>query len=192
MSSDEMDAFRAELLRQKIIFEAELRRQRETFEEQLSRMAQELADREADCRNLQAVVTILGKKIDSLLERRVATPQRRPSPSRQPNSPPDDHAARETASARHIPPLRVPSPTTRRASPFRRNTNSSSARLAPTGSIFHGQSISSVGGSCHNSPARTASLNGQRPKLGHENIPDHCLVRRTSGARSQKLKTGDY
>ncbi|KAH9601782.1 hypothetical protein LSM04_007613 [Trypanosoma melophagium] len=196
MSSDEMDAFRAELLRQKIIFEAELRRQRDTFEEQLSRMAQELADREADCRNLQAVVTILGKKVDSLLERRVATPQRRPSPSRSTSSPPGDNnnGPREAGSARNIPPLRVPSPSTRRSSPFRRNTNnnsSSSARLAPTGSLFHGQSISSVGGSCHNSPARHPSLNGHRPKLGQENIPDHCLLRRTSGARSQKLKTGE-
>lgn len=66
MSSDELDAFRAELLRQRVLFEAELRRQSEYFESRLQAVSRELADREADCKNLQSVVTILGKKVDSL------------------------------------------------------------------------------------------------------------------------------
>lgn len=73
MSSDELDAFRAELLRQRVIFEAELRRQSEHFEARLQAVSRELADREADCRNLQSVVTILGKKVDSFSEQRPPT-----------------------------------------------------------------------------------------------------------------------
>lgn len=68
MSSGELDAFRAELLRQRVIFEGELRRQREFFENRIEVMSRHLADREADCRNLQAVVTVLGKKLDSFVE----------------------------------------------------------------------------------------------------------------------------
>ena len=60
--SAEIDVFRAELLRQKIIFEAELRRQRETFDDKIVLMGHQLQDRETDCRNLQNVVTILGKR----------------------------------------------------------------------------------------------------------------------------------
>ncbi|KAG5492674.1 hypothetical protein JKF63_01253 [Porcisia hertigi] len=84
MSSDDIDALRSELLRQKIIFEAELRRQREAFEERLSLISQELADREADCRNLQSVVTILGRKVDAIAEQRIVA-QRPPTPTRQPS-----------------------------------------------------------------------------------------------------------
>ncbi|CCW69454.1 unnamed protein product [Phytomonas sp. Hart1] len=64
MDSEELSALRTELLRQKVVFAAELRRQREEFEERLDGIAQVLAERDADCRNLQAVVTILGKKLD--------------------------------------------------------------------------------------------------------------------------------
>ncbi|KEG10925.1 hypothetical protein DQ04_03151100 [Trypanosoma grayi] len=191
MGSDDMDAFRAELLRQKIIFEAELRRQRETFEEQLARMAQELADREADCRNLQAVVTILGKKVDSLLDKRAATPQRRSSPARPASCAAGDDAGRESALKRHAPPVRVPSPTARRSSPFRRNTNSSSNLPGTTTSTLHAPSLSNMG-SCQNSPARTANgLNGQRPRLGTESTMDRHLARRSSATRVQKLKVTD-
>ena len=78
--SDPLDAFRAELLRQKIVFDAELRRQREHFEDELATVTKALADRETDCRNLHAVISILGKKVDGLAERlsmiRSGTPQR--------------------------------------------------------------------------------------------------------------------
>lgn len=73
MSSDDFGAFRAELLRQRVIFEAELRRQRETADARFEAIAHELAEREADCRNLQSVVTMLGKKVDSLAEPRSST-----------------------------------------------------------------------------------------------------------------------
>ncbi|KAG5466292.1 hypothetical protein LSCM4_01438 [Leishmania orientalis] len=86
MSSDDIDALRSELLRQKIIFEAELRRQREMFEERLSLMSNELAAREADCRNLQSVITILGRKVDAIAEQRQYTGGHRPpTPTRQPS-----------------------------------------------------------------------------------------------------------
>ncbi|GET92772.1 hypothetical protein, conserved [Leishmania tarentolae] len=87
MSSDDIDALRSELLRQKIIFEAELRRQRESFEERLLLITNELADREADCRNLQSVITILGRKVDAIAEQRqyVNVVQRPPTPTRQPS-----------------------------------------------------------------------------------------------------------
>jgi hypothetical protein len=79
-STDALDAFRAELLRQKIVFDAELRRQRESFEDQLLSVSKALADRETDCRNLHAVVSILGKKVEGLSERlgmiRSGTPQK--------------------------------------------------------------------------------------------------------------------
>lgn len=83
MNVDELDTFRAELLRQKIIFEAELRRQRDYFENKVASLARNLADRETDCRNLQCVVTILGKKVDALSEQvRPPTPRRAPTPTR--------------------------------------------------------------------------------------------------------------
>ncbi|KAG5466837.1 hypothetical protein LSCM1_01014 [Leishmania martiniquensis] len=87
MSSDDIDALRSELLRQKIIFEAELRRQREMFEERLSLISNELAAREADCRNLQSVITILGRKVDAIAEQRqyATASQRPPTPTRQPS-----------------------------------------------------------------------------------------------------------
>ena len=94
--SAEIDVFRAELLRQKIIFEAELRRQRETFEDKIVLMGHQLQDRETDCRNLQNVVTILGKRVDALQELiaslqdaqllRSATPRRTSSPARSERS----------------------------------------------------------------------------------------------------------
>lgn len=91
--NSELDLLRAELLRQKIIFEAELRRQRELYDHRFEVMSQQLRDRETDCRNLQAVVTILGKKVDTLQEclvtaiprmnnSGVSTPRRVPSPAR--------------------------------------------------------------------------------------------------------------
>lgn len=93
MSAEELDGFRSELLRQKIVFEAELRRQRESFEERFTSVAKELAAREADCRNLQSVITILGKKVDALTEqvtRRPPTPRRMPTPTRPPSLVGDD------------------------------------------------------------------------------------------------------
>ncbi|CAM43467.1 conserved hypothetical protein [Leishmania braziliensis MHOM/BR/75/M2904] len=87
MSSDDIDALRSELLRQKIIFEAELRRQREMFEERLSIISNELADREADCLNLQSVITILGRKVDAIAEQRehITVAHRPLTPARQPS-----------------------------------------------------------------------------------------------------------
>ncbi|RNF11796.1 uncharacterized protein Tco025E_06609 [Trypanosoma conorhini] len=181
MSVDEMDAFRAELLRQKIIFEAELRRQKETFEERLARMAQELADREADCRNLQAVVTILGKKVETLMDRRIATPHRRSSPARPASS--AAAQGQQTASSR------TASPSTRRTSPFRRNPNSSALASGGPISAFHAPSLSSIG-SCQNSPARVA--NGRRPRLGNGGAAEHHLPRRgVSSTRSQKVRPAE-
>ncbi|ESL07155.1 hypothetical protein TRSC58_05162 [Trypanosoma rangeli SC58] len=181
MSVDEIDAFRAELLRQKIIFEAELRRQRETFEERLSRMAQELADREADCRNLQAVVTILGKKMESLADRRVPTPHRRPSPARP--------ASCAVAQGEHAVPLRTTSPSTRRTSPFRRNTNSSAHPSGGALSAFRAPSLSSIR-SCQSSPARAA--NGRRPRLVNDGAAEqHLLGRGVSSTRLQKLRPAE-
>ena len=66
ISPAEIDAFRAELLRQKIVFESELRRQRETYDLKLEQMTRLLNDREVDCRNFQTVITILGRKVDGL------------------------------------------------------------------------------------------------------------------------------
>lgn len=187
MSSNEMDAFRAELLRQKIIFEAELRRQRETFEDQLTRMAEELADREADCRNLQAVVTILGKKVDSLLERRTATPHRRSPSARQTPSVAGNGAHSDALSICRAVPSRLSSPAACRSSPLRRNVNSAAATPRATGSFFQAQSLSTMG-SCHESPARAA--NGQRLKLGNDDMPDHHLGR-VNSSRVRKLRTLD-
>lgn len=100
---EELDALRAELLRQKLVFESELRRQREHFEERLAAVSQELADREADCRNLQAVVTILGKKVDAVAEAqrlRPPTPRRAPTPTRGPT------AADAASPSKHEDPMR--------------------------------------------------------------------------------------
>lgn len=110
---EELDAFRAELLRQRVVFEAELRRQNEYFEARLQAMSRELADREADCRNLQSVVTILGKKIDSLAEQRERPMSRHPSATRsipsERNS--DDRLTRVGSAGRRPPsPLVAPAP----------------------------------------------------------------------------------
>lgn len=100
---DIVDSLRAELMRQKIIFESELRRQREVYEDRLERAEQALADRETDCRNLQSVITILGKKLDTVseavsqlsLQRALtsgtATPRRLASPSRSEAALPSPH-----------------------------------------------------------------------------------------------------
>lgn len=90
MSVEEtLDALRAEVLRQKIVFEAELRRQREVYDARLCVAEQALHDREIDCRNLQSVITILGKKVDALQDlvtqniaarSAAATPRRLSSP----------------------------------------------------------------------------------------------------------------
>ncbi|CAD2216779.1 hypothetical protein ADEAN_000425700 [Angomonas deanei] len=144
MSSDEIDAFRAELLRQKLIFESELHRQREDFEERLATVTQELADREADCRNLQSVVTILGKKIDLLAEhyRRPTTPMRRSAtPQRNGESPPQEKDTSMVGnSSRNF--MRRPSPvisanpqnssTTLRRIPSLTSTNRTSSPLVGT------------------------------------------------------------
>lgn len=178
MSSDEMDAFRAELLRQRIIFEAELRRQRETFEEQLARVAEELADREADCRNLQAVVTILGKKVDSLAEKRASTPQRRSSSARPASSLANDSVARG----------RLQSPSAHRTSHLRQTVNSTVVTPRPAGAVLHAPSLSSVA-SRQESPARTVSnVNGQRAKIGQEDITE-VHIRRVSTSRGRKRES---
>lgn len=89
---DAVVALQTELHRQKVVFESELRRQRETFEAKISDANQRLRARESDCRNLQSVVTILGRKLDELSDvvgrlsqrsptRRCATPTRGGTPS---------------------------------------------------------------------------------------------------------------
>nr|CCD12225.1 unnamed protein product [Trypanosoma congolense IL3000] len=164
MSSDDIDAFRAELLRQKVIFEAELRRQRDTFEEKLSRVTQELADREADCRNLQAVVTILGKKVDTLHLKCPATPLRRPSPPGNPQRVrlSGFDAQRESTPARESHALRVPTLSARRPSAGRPQTPSPILQIGAHTSSVYAPSVSSAG-SRYSSPSR--QLNGRRPRL---------------------------
>lgn len=95
MSADDISSFRSELLRQRVIFEAELRRQREAADVRFQAIARELAAREADCRNLQSVVTILGKKVDSLSDHR-STLQRSSTPIRPPSVDPKSAENRRT------------------------------------------------------------------------------------------------
>lgn len=68
MSQSELDAFRAELLRQKIVFESELRRQREATEDRLEYLSKQLSERESENRSLRVSLTIMGKKVDALQE----------------------------------------------------------------------------------------------------------------------------
>ncbi|CBH14748.1 hypothetical protein, conserved [Trypanosoma brucei gambiense DAL972] len=163
MSSDELDAFRAELLRQKVIFEAELRRQRDTFEEKLARVTQELADREADCRNLQAVVTILGKKVDTLHQKCPTTPLRRPSPTSnlQMRGTGGD-TQREATPGRDSRTTRMSSPSARRPFGGRLQTQPSLINLPTSASSVCAPSVSSAG-SRNTSPAR--QLHIRRPRL---------------------------
>lgn len=162
MSSDDIDALRSELLRQKIIFEAELRRQREAFEERLSSIAQELADREADCRNLQSVITILGRKVDAIAEQmsgsstaavaRPPTPTRSVSVHQSPfrrnlsSIPGAAHTSQERVRTNSL--LSVNS---RRASPLVptssvRRTNSALARLPSATALSRTESPHVIGG----------------------------------------------
>lgn len=95
-SMTEIDSLKAEVLRQKIIFDSELRRQREVYEARISSIEQMLVDRELDCKNLQSVITILGRKLDALQDHVMSSQQqglrrssdglgtpRRSSPSRR-------------------------------------------------------------------------------------------------------------
>ncbi|KPA86236.1 hypothetical protein ABB37_00470 [Leptomonas pyrrhocoris] len=159
MNSDDVDALRSELLRQKLIFDAELRRQRESFEERLSYITQELADREADCRNLQSVITILGRKVDAITELKENGTTPRPPTPRRNNSmhgspfsrnisslPSPTHAPRERARTNSL--LTVNS---RRASPqipsgIVRRTNSALARVASTSALSRTESPHVFGG----------------------------------------------
>jgi hypothetical protein len=162
MSSDDIDALRSELLRQKIIFEAELRRQRESFEERLSLITQELADREADCRNLQSVITILGRKVDAITEQKPVVPAavvRPPTPTRNTNaheSPfrrnlsslpsPGGHTSRERVRTNSL-----MSSNLRRSSPLvstgsARRTTSAFARVPSTSALSRTESPHMFGG----------------------------------------------
>ena len=62
-----------------------MRRQREAFEAKFSDTNQRLRARESDCRNLQSVVTILGRKLDELSDtvgRLSRSPKRCSTPTR--------------------------------------------------------------------------------------------------------------
>lgn len=181
MSSDELDAFRSELLRQKIVFEAELRRQREYFEERISVLAQELADREADCRNLQSVVTILGKKVELLAERRPTTPRRPAALSRTNSMNPPDLTLRRFPTAEKLSREGQQQPRlerfSRRASPLVMSTTAPSTlplrRISSIGAMSRTSSPGVSSGTRQNratprkgpgerTPKRTSSSNGRR------------------------------
>ncbi|KAG8348798.1 hypothetical protein TRVL_00383 [Trypanosoma vivax] len=198
MSSDDIDAFRAELLRQKIIFEGELRRQREHFESRLSRVLQELADREADCRNLQAVVTILGKKVDALSTKTAtaaAAAQRRSPSHRSPSVSTGSEPRRGALSVRNTPPLRVPSPSARRPSSVRLNMHTHVSQQGVSTSSGYAPSTGSAG-SRHTSPMHqslSASFNGQRPKIRRDSCGDNRLSNSllASATRTNKSRFTD-
>lgn len=98
---NELDELRAEWLRSKIIFDAELRRQREVYEARLAVAEEKLQDRETDCKNLQNVITILGRRLDALQDH-VATlvvqKTSNPGTPRQSPSRPEQAAPHATSS----------------------------------------------------------------------------------------------
>eukprot|EP00744_Colponema_vietnamica_P016345 GILI01022925.1.p1 GENE.GILI01022925.1~~GILI01022925.1.p1 ORF type:complete len:324 (+),score=41.87 GILI01022925.1:47-1018(+) len=130
-SLSEVQSLQADLLRQKIVFDSELRNQREHFQAQIDDAHEQLQAREIDCRNLQAVVTILGRKLDSvsiileqqqLQQEALKTQQRYPSrqrsgsvSSQQPPVPaPDAFSAfgrHSTFKPKVAPPAPLPQPT---------------------------------------------------------------------------------
>lgn len=216
MSSDEIGALRSELLRQKIIFEAELRRQRETFDEKLSVISQELADREADCRNLQSVITILGRKVDAMTEQKtVAAPA--PAGPLRPPTPTRTASVHQSPFRRNLSSAPSPGPvskervrtnsllsvSSRRASPLVstgavRRTSSTLARVPSTSALTRTESPHVFGGhparpllrtnTNASLPSETGSNGGSRPRS--RKVSRH---RTNSAHRLNGLKaTGDW
>ncbi|KPI90257.1 hypothetical protein ABL78_0639 [Leptomonas seymouri] len=213
MSSDDIDAVRSELLRQKIIFEAELRRQREAFEERLSYITQELADREADCRNLQSVITILGRKVDVIAEQKLANgvaAVRPPTPTRNANvheSPFRRNISSITSSANaakdRVRANSLLSVNSRRASPLvstgaARRTNSALARVPSTSALSRTESPHVFGGhparpmlrtnTNVSVPSETGSNTGSRPRSRKVTRNRTNSVHRLLGVKA----TGDW
>lgn len=172
----EAESLRAELLRQKIIFDAELRRQREVYDERLNNAEEKLQDRETDCRNLQSVITILGKKLDTLQDHVTMLIHQRSTIS--------------SAGGGNQTPRRIASPCRSEAthpSPFRRQPSplmgSSSHNITvrkdstPSLSLFTGRAPSlhgvpqpsQAGASRASSPGRTSQVSSvapARPRVG--------------------------
>lgn len=80
----EMEYFRAELLRQKIIFEGELRRQREVFEDRLETLSRQNKDREEEVKQLRQTLHALTLRLDLPNTARPQTPRRAQSPNATP------------------------------------------------------------------------------------------------------------
>ena len=91
----ELDYFRAELLRQKIVFESELRRQREVFDERIGALERDAKLRDDEVRGLHGSLAALGYRVDGVVAGRVPTPRRAAS-----NSPAPERGAPLTVESR--------------------------------------------------------------------------------------------
>eukprot|EP00760_Papus_ankaliazontas_P027294 PhM_4_TR3259/c0_g1_i1/m.70473/K18598/EML6; echinoderm microtubule-associated protein-like 6 len=150
----QLEAVRAELLRQKIVFESELRRQREHFEERLEDTTRHMRACENDCRNLQTTITLLGRKLD---EQRTMIDQMAPNnnhvtslpataahpisahPIRMPVLPKTSSVSGGSMSmslARPASPSRMPSPSITRPSTGRANSPLPRRAPSPGGSVM--------------------------------------------------------
>jgi hypothetical protein len=108
----ELDNFRSELLRQKIVFEAELRRQREVYEERIEHLHRENDARADEVKNLRQMVQGLAIRVENA---NAAKPLAAPQTPRRAPSP--------VASSAAAPPSAAPSSragTPRAESPYRR------------------------------------------------------------------------
>lgn len=117
----ELEFFRAELLRQKIVFEAELRRQREVFEDRLDHLTSQNKAREDEVKHLRNTVHALTVRLDTPSSARCqpATP-RRESPARSVVTPaPAQPATMEPSRAASAPrtPREVAAPSSARRAP---------------------------------------------------------------------------
>lgn len=92
-SSTELDFFRAELLRQKIVFESELRRQREVYEDKIEQLVADGKARDAELKQTRQTVHALGLRVESLESQgRAHTPRRAQSPVATPRAHDASHA----------------------------------------------------------------------------------------------------
>lgn len=148
MSSTEVQALQADLLRQKVVFDTELRNQREHFQTQLNDANEQLKAREIDCRNLQAVVTILGRKLDSITllleqqqQQQEALRQQQRYPSRQRSASVSSQASSQ-----------LPAPDTFAA--FGRHYTAAARKAPPAPTVAHHHTTTNVIGQ---TPRRVAS-----------------------------------
>jgi hypothetical protein len=143
----ELDHFRSELLRQKIVFEAELRRQREVFEDRIEHLHRENDARAEEVKQLRQMVQGLAIRVDNANAARpvaasaasangsvLGTPRRHASPAPPPASSaataaPSSRAATPRASAARpdSPYRRTPS---RQPSPVRGTRSETSTPMA--------------------------------------------------------------